>query len=75
LGTNVKSASISQKLKDTILETFSDLPYNVLWKFENDQISDKPDNVKIVEWAPQTAIMGNVKRRFHGSFTSVARSA
>ncbi|XP_068918277.1 UDP-glucosyltransferase 2-like isoform X1 [Tenebrio molitor] len=59
LGTNVKSASISQKLKDTILETFSDLPYNVLWKFENDQISDKPDNVKIVEWAPQTAIMAH----------------
>ncbi|RZC35969.1 UDP-glucuronosyltransferase 2B7 [Asbolus verrucosus] len=59
LGTNVKSASLHQHVKDSILQAFSELPYNILWKFEDEHMSNKPANVKIVTWVPQTAVLAH----------------
>ncbi|KAF2893558.1 hypothetical protein ILUMI_12612, partial [Ignelater luminosus] len=56
LGSNVKSASLSEKTRKVLLETFSDIPYKVLWKYEADSLLQKPNNVFISKWYPQQDI-------------------
>ncbi|KAK9886015.1 hypothetical protein WA026_014801 [Henosepilachna vigintioctopunctata] len=56
LGSNVKSHLLSDNLKKVFLETLSELPYKVLWKFETENLSYKPDNIWISKWFPQTDI-------------------
>lgn len=58
LGSNIKSKDLTIQLRKTIMETFSELPYKVLWKFEEDDLPDKPDNVKISKWLPQQDVLG-----------------
>lgn len=57
LGTNVKSVDLAQNVKDIFLKVFSSLPYDVLWKFESEQLLGKPKNVKIVKFLPQQDIL------------------
>ncbi|KAG5871634.1 hypothetical protein JTB14_031314 [Gonioctena quinquepunctata] len=63
LGSNVKSANLTSKLRDVILGALSDIPYNVLWKFEIDDLPGKTDNVLTRKWLPQQDVLGhpNVK--------------
>ncbi|KAF2893561.1 hypothetical protein ILUMI_12615, partial [Ignelater luminosus] len=56
LGSNVKSKALSDNLKAVLLETFAELPYKVLWKFELEDLPGKPDNVIISKWFPQQDI-------------------
>lgn len=56
LGSNVKSSSLDETTRNVILETFSELPYKVLWKFENETLPNKPRNVYISKWFPQQDI-------------------
>ncbi|KAF5301858.1 hypothetical protein FQR65_LT08690 [Abscondita terminalis] len=53
LGSNVKSKDLSKETRDVILETFSEIPYTVLWKFESDELPNKPKNVITSKWFPQ----------------------
>ncbi|XP_045473178.1 UDP-glycosyltransferase UGT5-like isoform X1 [Harmonia axyridis] len=57
LGSNVKSALIRDELRQLFLETFEELPYKVLWKFENKELPNKPDNVMIQKWVPQGDVL------------------
>lgn len=57
MGSNVKSKDLSNETRNVIMETFSQLPYNVLWKFEADDLPGKPENVKIIKWAPQQDVL------------------
>ncbi|KAF2901095.1 hypothetical protein ILUMI_05090 [Ignelater luminosus] len=57
LGSNVKSKDLPNATKAVLMETFSELPYKVLWKFELGSISRKPDNVIISKWFPQQDIL------------------
>lgn len=41
------------------LNVFRKLKQRVLWKWEDDNIENKPDNVMIGEWLPQNDILGN----------------
>lgn len=59
LGSNVKSAHIDANKRKIIMEAFFELPYKVLWKFENDTLENKPANVKIGKWLPQQDILGH----------------
>ncbi|XP_044264426.1 UDP-glycosyltransferase UGT4-like [Tribolium madens] len=56
LGSNVKSFLISEDKKKLLLEVFSELPYKVVWKFE-DTVRNLPQNVKVLTWAPQQDIL------------------
>lgn len=58
-GTNIKSKYIPEHKKKIILETFSQLPYKVLWKFESDELEGKPQNVMISKWLPQQDLLGH----------------
>ncbi|KAF5287366.1 hypothetical protein FQA39_LY15969 [Lamprigera yunnana] len=59
LGSNVKSKDLAEKTLTTILETFAELPYTVLWKFEKDNLPNKPDNVITHKWLPQPIILNH----------------
>ncbi|KAF2901096.1 hypothetical protein ILUMI_05091, partial [Ignelater luminosus] len=56
LGSNVKSKYLSEDTLKIFLETFSELPFTILWKFEEDNLQGKPDNVFISKWFPQQDI-------------------
>ncbi|KAJ8930796.1 hypothetical protein NQ314_016373 [Rhamnusium bicolor] len=56
LGSNVKSSLISNTTKEVILKTFSQLPYQILWKFE-EELTGKHNNIKIQKWFPQQDIV------------------
>ncbi|CAH1989793.1 unnamed protein product [Acanthoscelides obtectus] len=57
LGSNVKSANLKQEEFEAIIQALSDLPYKVLWKYESDDIPNKPKNVKFVKWTPQQDVL------------------
>lgn len=40
------------------IEAFSDLPQRVLWKWEDDNLPGKPENVMISKWLPQQDVLG-----------------
>ncbi|CAD6995922.1 unnamed protein product [Ceratitis capitata] len=63
LGSNVKSKNLSKEKIDIILRVFASLPYNVLWKFEATDLPNKPQNVYIDKWFPQSDVLAhpNVK--------------
>ncbi|KAB0792678.1 hypothetical protein PPYR_14637 [Photinus pyralis] len=57
LGSNVKSKDIPAETRAIILETFSELPYTILWKFEAENLPNKSDNVIISKWLPQQDVL------------------
>lgn len=60
-GSNVKSSSLKSETLETLIETFRNLKYDVLWKFEDDSLPNKPNNVKIEKWIPQQDVLGERK--------------
>ncbi|KAJ8948058.1 hypothetical protein NQ314_008484 [Rhamnusium bicolor] len=58
LGSNVKSKDLKKDSLKAIIESLAEVPYKVLWKFEADTLPGKPDNVKLVKWAPQQNVLG-----------------
>ncbi|KAK4873145.1 hypothetical protein RN001_015174 [Aquatica leii] len=61
LGGNAKTTDLSLESQKAIMETFSELPYTVLWKLDSDHFSNKPPNVFIMKWFPQQAILKHPK--------------
>lgn len=41
------------------LDVFGRLKQNVIWKIENDTLSNIPSNVKIAKWLPQSDILAH----------------
>ncbi|KAK5648509.1 hypothetical protein RI129_003401 [Pyrocoelia pectoralis] len=63
LGSNVRSANLSLELREKIMKGLSELPYKVLWKWEEDQLPNQPKNVITSKWFPQQDLLAhsNVK--------------
>ncbi|CAH1179974.1 unnamed protein product [Phaedon cochleariae] len=63
LGSNVKSVNIPEHVRNTLIEAFAELPYQVLWKFEADSLPNQPKNVMIRKLLPQQDVLAhpNVK--------------
>ncbi|CAG9860676.1 unnamed protein product [Phyllotreta striolata] len=63
LGSNVRSSSLSQELRKEIIGALAELPYKVIWKWEEDHLPNQPKNVMVRKWLPQQDILGhpNVK--------------
>ncbi|KAF2883475.1 hypothetical protein ILUMI_22717 [Ignelater luminosus] len=57
LGTNVRSANVNKKTINIILKAFAEIPYRVLWKFDNVHLPNKTENVMVAKWFPQQAIL------------------
>lgn len=57
LGTNYKSKDLTDGTKEILISVFSELPYDILWKFEAEDLEGKPPNVRISKWLPQQDIL------------------
>ncbi|KAF7264248.1 hypothetical protein GWI33_000431 [Rhynchophorus ferrugineus] len=57
LGSSMKAIYLTDDVIGSFQRVFRDLPYDVLWKWENDTMAGKPDNVLINKWIPQVAIL------------------
>ncbi|XP_071563454.1 UDP-glucosyltransferase 2-like [Temnothorax nylanderi] len=58
LGSNTKSKLLPKKTLEVFANAFSNLPYKVLWKFENDSFH-VPPNVFISKWTPQQGVLAH----------------
>lgn len=62
-GTNVHSDKFDPGHLEKFIDAFSRLKYDILYKFRNETMKNKPANVKLVKWAPQPDLLAhkNVK--------------
>ncbi|KAL1516686.1 hypothetical protein ABEB36_000566 [Hypothenemus hampei] len=60
LGSNIQSSKLSKQTICVLLETFAQLPYKILWKFDlEENIMKMPSNVFTRKWFPQQYIIGH----------------
>jgi glucuronosyltransferase len=57
LGSMIKGHTFPDEKRREFLKAFGRLPQRVLWKWENDSMPGKPDNVMIQKWMPQLDIL------------------
>jgi len=62
IGSHTRGVLIPEDMKGKLLKAFSQVPYNVLFKFE-EEIPNLPSNIKLVHWAPQQDILAHPKLR------------
>lgn len=60
LGTNIRSATLKDEIKQTFLKALAKLPQTVLWKFETEDLKNIPKNVITRKWLPQNDILGSL---------------
>lgn len=58
MGSNVKSKDMGEEKIIDVLKVFSGIKQKLLWKFEAEELPNKPDNVVIRKWLPQRAVLG-----------------
>lgn len=59
MGTNVKSTDLSDENLLALHNVFKQLKQQVIWKFENENLKDLPQNVYISKWLPQNDILAH----------------
>nr|XP_034837858.1 UDP-glucuronosyltransferase 2C1-like [Maniola hyperantus] len=76
MGSMIRSAGLPAQTRRELVKMFGELPYTVLWKFE-EQMEDLPRNLHIRPWMPQSSILShpNVKVFItHGGLLSILES-
>ncbi|KPJ19192.1 Ecdysteroid UDP-glucosyltransferase [Papilio machaon] len=56
-GTNVNISNLPQEKIMIFKKVLSELPYNVLWKIEDDNLPGKSKNIKTFKWLPQADLL------------------
>ena len=56
-GSAIKSSLMSKERLDVFLETFRQIKYPVIWKWEEDSIPNLPPNVILKKWLPQQDLL------------------
>ncbi|CAH2089805.1 unnamed protein product [Euphydryas editha] len=62
-GTNVKPSMFHPEKLKIFTEVLSQLPYDVLWKWDKDELAGRPNNVRISKWLPQSDLLRHPKIR------------
>uniref|UniRef100_A0A2A4J6T0 UDP-glucuronosyltransferase n=1 Tax=Heliothis virescens TaxID=7102 RepID=A0A2A4J6T0_HELVI len=76
MGSMMKSRTMPMKLKRDFLDVFGQLEQTVIWKLE-EELTDLPKNVHIVQWAPQQSILGHPNCKLfvtHGGLLSTTET-
>lgn len=58
-GSTIKGVDIGDRLLKLLGTVFSQLKYNVLWKYESVNMPYKPKNAKIMTWTPQVDLLAH----------------
>ncbi|KAG6460585.1 UDP-glucosyltransferase 2 [Manduca sexta] len=61
LGTSVHPSQLPRDKIQVMLNVFSKLPYDVLWKYDKEDLPGKPSNVRIEKWIPQADLLRHPK--------------
>lgn len=63
MGSPDVSVHLPTKQREVLTKVLGKLKQKIIWKYENDTLPDKPDNIMISKWIPQRDIMAhpNVK--------------
>ncbi|RZC35525.1 UDPGT domain containing protein [Asbolus verrucosus] len=59
LGSNMKSIYLPEATRNIFRDTFAQLPYNVVWKWEGGDLPGAPNNVFTQSWIPQVELLGH----------------
>ncbi|XP_023937655.2 UDP-glycosyltransferase UGT5-like [Bicyclus anynana] len=60
-GTNVRPSLLPPEKIKVFTTVFSQLPYDILWKWDKDEIPGRPQNVRISKWLPQSDLLRHPK--------------
>lgn len=58
MGSALQGHMMPPEKRQMFVDVLSQLKQKVIWKFEVDDLPNKPDNVKIGKWFPQSDILG-----------------
>lgn len=61
-GSMIKATSMADDKLEEIVKALRNIPWKVIWKWENERLPGKPDNVMIKKWVPQAAILSELIR-------------
>lgn len=59
MGSLLPSSKMPLKQRHILLNAFARLKQNVIWKFEDDSMTNIPPNVRIQKWLPQSDILAH----------------
>lgn len=63
-GSVLKASLMTPKHKSMLMKAFARFPqYDFLWKWEQDEMEGKPDNVMLSKWLPQQDILAHPKMK------------
>ncbi|KAJ8933743.1 hypothetical protein NQ318_015592 [Aromia moschata] len=77
LGSMIKGKTFPNDKRQIFLNAFKRLPQRVLWKWEDETMEGKPDNVMVQKWMPQLDILchPNVKAFIsHGGLLGITEA-
>ncbi|XP_065074448.1 UDP-glucosyltransferase 2-like [Ochlerotatus camptorhynchus] len=77
LGTNLLSSTIPKEKLDALISTFSKIKQRVIWKWDTEDMPNKPANVLLRKWLPQNDILAHKNCRLfvtHGGLGGVAEA-
>ncbi|XP_031770384.2 UDP-glycosyltransferase UGT5-like [Galleria mellonella] len=60
-GTNVETSTIPAKQLQMMVNVLSRLPYQVIWKWNEDELPGRSGNIMISKWLPQEALLRHPK--------------
>ncbi|XP_026736024.1 UDP-glucuronosyltransferase 2B20-like [Trichoplusia ni] len=60
-GTNVDPTLLSPERIQILVKTVSKLPYDVLWKWNGDELPGRTANIRISKWLPQSDLLKHPK--------------
>jgi glucuronosyltransferase len=59
LGSIIQAHKLPVEKREAFVKSFGKLKQKVIWKYENDTLPDKTDNVMISKWLPQRDILAH----------------
>ncbi|KAL3265257.1 hypothetical protein HHI36_009471 [Cryptolaemus montrouzieri] len=74
MGSSVRATNMPEYFRRMLIRVFRQLPQKVLWKWEGEDMTDLPANVKLGRWLPQQDLLGHSKIKAfvtHGGLLSM----
>lgn len=60
LGTNVKPSLLPPEKVQLLIKVFSQLPYDILWKWDKNELPGRAKNIRISKWLPQSDLLSKL---------------